>query len=194
MFSNDEAAGYTCRFFLNFSLLYLSNSGQYKTEDVMSKSAKEMTDCITALTTLVEALHKFMDSYPSLRDQLLPATLRLSEALPCVSSFLSVDIGELNRRLTEVERRLSLLESDVAELKNYVVQLRADVAQLKADVAQLTADMTGIRENIAAIKKWIETADRIYATKDDLHKLTWRLYAGMGTFAAGIYFIARYVH
>jgi len=167
----------------------------------MSKSAKEMTDCITALTTLVEALHKFMDSYPSLRDQLLPATLRLSEALPCVSSFLSVDIGELNRRLTEVERRLSLLESDVAELKNYVVQLRADVAQLKADVAQLkadvaqlTADMTGIRENIAAIKKWIETADRIYATKDDLHKLTWRLYAGMGTFAAGIYFIARYVH
>jgi len=27
-----------------------------------------------------------------------------------------------------------------------------------------------------------------------LQKLMWRLYGAMGTFAAGIYFIARYVH
>jgi hypothetical protein len=55
----------------------------------MSNSAKEMTECISALTALVAALHNLMDSYPDLRDQLLPATLRLSEALPCVSALLS---------------------------------------------------------------------------------------------------------
>jgi chromosome segregation ATPase len=135
-----------------------------------------------------------MDSYPDLRDQLLPATLRLSEALPCVSAFLSIDIGELNERLTEVERRLSLLELDVSQLKVDVAQLKVDVAQLKVDIAQLKEDVGGMREDIAGIKKWIESADRIYATKEDLHKQTWRLYGAMASLTAAVYFIARYVH
>lgn len=167
----------------------------------MSNSAKEMTECISALTALVAALHNLMDSYPDLRDQLLPATLRLSEALPCVSAFPSIDIGELNERLTEVERRLSLLELDVAQLKVDVAQLKVDVAQLKIDVAQLKVDVAqlkedvgGMREDIAGIKKWIESADRIYATKEDLHKQTWRLYGAMASLTAAVYFIARYVH
>jgi chromosome segregation ATPase len=181
----------------------------------MSNSSKEMSECIAALATLVTALHKLMDSYPELRPHLLPAVTRLGEALPCFSSLLNIDLGELNERLTEVERRLSLLETevaylqrdvaqlkadvaqlklDVAQLKVDVAQLKADVAQVKVDVTQLKVDVAGMREDIGGFKKWTESADRVYATKDDLNKLTWRLYGAIGTFAAGIYFIARYVH
>jgi len=149
----------------------------------MSNSAKEMTECIGALTALVAALHKLMDSYPEVRPSLLATTTQLSEALPCVSSFLSIDIGELNERLTEVERRLSLLEIDVAQLK-------IDVAKIKEDVALLGKDVTEVKIAIAGINGRLD----IFATKEDLHRQTWRIYGAMATLMAVFYFLVRFVH
>ncbi len=149
----------------------------------MSNSAKEMTECIGALTALVAALHKLMDSYPEVRPSLLATTTQLSEALPCVSSSLSIDIGELNERLTEVERRLSLLEIDVAQLK-------IDVAKIKEDVALLGKDVTEVKIAIAGINGRLD----IFATKEDLHRQTWRIYGAMATLMAVFYFLVRFVH
>lgn len=181
----------------------------------MSNSAKEMTDCVTALTTLVAALHHLMDQHPETKERLLPATIRLSEALPCVSTFLSIDLVEINRRLTDVERRLSLLEADVAQLKSDVAQLKSDVGQLKSDVAQLKSDVAQLKSYVAdlkvdvgqlkkdmvdvkvAIAKIDERMDGLhqtFATKEDLHKLTWRMYGFATGLVAVVYFIARYVH
>lgn len=149
----------------------------------MSNSAKEMTECIGALTALVAALHKLMDSYPEVRPSLLATTTQLSEALPCVSSSLSIDIGELNERLTEVERRLSLLEIDVAQLK-------IDVAKIKEDVALLGKDVTEVMIAIAGINGRLD----IFATKEDLHRQTWRICGAMATLMAVFYFLVRFVH
>ncbi|KQV53954.1 hypothetical protein ASD07_05250 [Duganella sp. Root336D2] len=66
--------------------------------------------------------------------------------------------------------------------------------QLKVDVAQLREDVGSMKEDVTGIKKWIESADRIYATKEDLHKQTWRLYGAMASLTAAVFFIARYVH
>lgn len=170
----------------------------------MSNSAKEMTECVSALTMLVAALHNLMDRYPDLRSGLLQATTRLSEALPCVSSFLSIDIGEINERLTEVERRLSLLEIDVAQLKIDVAQLKIDIAQLKIDIAQLKVDVGEIKEDVALLGKDVTEVKvaiaggngrlDIFASKEDLHKQTWRIYGAMATLMAVFYFLVRFVH
>lgn len=170
----------------------------------MSNSAKEMTDCVTALTTLVAALHHLMDQHPETKERLLPATIRLSEALPCVSTFLSIDLAEINRRLTDVERRLtdverrlSLLEDDVAQLKLDVTQLKIDVAQLKIDVAQLKDDVAQLKAHMIDVKiaiARIEGRLDTFATKEDLHRQTWRIYGVMSALVAVVYFIARYVH
>jgi len=163
----------------------------------MSNSAKEMTECIGALTALVAALHKLMDSYPEVRPSLLATTTQLSEALPCVSSFLSIDIGELNERLTEVERRLSLLEIDVAQLKIDVAQLKIDIAQLKIDVAKIKEDVALLGKDVTEVKIAIAGINGrldIFATKEDLHRQTWRIYGAMATLMAVFYFLVRFVH
>lgn len=163
----------------------------------MSNSAREMTECVAALTMLVEALHKFMDSYPDLQEKLFPVTERLSEALPCVTAFLSIDIGELNERLTEVERRLSLPEIDVAQLTSDGAQLKTDVAQLKVALAKLIADVERLGHNVTEIKVSIAGINGrldTFATKEDLHKQTWRIYGAMATLMAVFYFLVRFVH
>lgn len=146
----------------------------------MSTAAEEMTECFNALTELVSALHRLMDSYPELREHLLPATLRLSETLPCVSFFLSMDTGEINKRLTEVERRLSVLE--------------VDVAQLKADVARINSSLAQIREVFAGMNARLDSL----ATKEELHialhKQTWRISGVITALVAAVYFIADYLH
>ncbi len=163
----------------------------------MSNSAKEMTECVSALTMLVAALHNLMDRYPDLRPGLLQATTRLSEALPCASSFLSIDIGEINERLTEVERRLSLLEIDVAQLKIDVAQLKIDIAQLKVDVGEIKKDVALLGKDVTEVKVAIAGINGrldIFATKEDLHKQTWRIYGAMATLMAVFYFLVRFVH
>ncbi|XLZ69902.1 hypothetical protein ABT364_25765 [Massilia sp. SR12] len=153
----------------------------------MSNAAEEMTECINALTELVSALHRLMDNYPDLREHLLPATLRLSETLPCVSFFLSMDTGEINKRLTDVERRLSVLEVDVAQLK-------ADVAQIKLEVARISSSLAQIREAIAGMNARMDSL----ATKEELHialhKQTWRISGVITALVAAVYFIADYLH
>lgn len=146
----------------------------------MSTAAEETTERINALMELVSALHRLMDSYPALREHLLPATLRLSETLPCVSFFLSMDTGEINKRLTEVERRLSVLE--------------VDVAQLKADVARISSSLAQIREVFAGMNARLDSL----ATKEELHialhKQTWRISGVITALVAAVYFIADYLH
>jgi len=85
----------------------------------MSNSAKAMTECTTALTTLVEALHRLM-----------------------------------------------------------------------ADVERIGNDVTELKISIAGINGRLDT----FATKEDLHKQTWRIYGAMATLMAVFYFLVRYVH
>ncbi|WP_374584955.1 hypothetical protein [Pseudoduganella sp.] len=163
----------------------------------MSNAAEEMTQCINALTELVSALHRLMDNYPELREYLLPATLRLSETIPCVSFFLSMDMGEVERRLSALETDVAQLMIDVAQLKIDVAQLKIDVAQLKIDVAQLKIDIAQLKAEMVEVKVAIARIEGrldTFATKDDLHKQTWRIYGAMTVLVAGVYFIARYVH
>lgn len=158
----------------------------------MSNAAEEMTECINALTELVSALHRLMDSYPELREHLLPATLRLSETLPCVSFFLSMDTGEINKRLTDVERRLSVL--DVAQLKADVAQIKSDIAQIKLEVARISSSLAQIREVFAGVNARMDSL----ATKEELHialhKQTWRISGVITALVAAVYFIADYLH
>lgn len=160
----------------------------------MSTAAEEMTECINALMELVSALHRLMDSYPALREHLLPATLRLSETLPCVSFFLSMDTGEINKRLTEVERRLSVLEVDVAQLKADVAQIKSDIAQIKLEVARISSSLAQIREVFAGVNARMDSL----ATKEELHialhKQTWRISGVITALVAAVYFIADYLH
>lgn len=60
----------------------------------------------------------------------------------------------------------------------------------EVDVAQLKADMVEVKVALARIEGRLDT----FATKDDLHKQTWRIYGAMTALVAAVYFIARYVH
>lgn len=160
----------------------------------MSNSAKEITECTNALTALIAALHNVMEKHPDLKAYLLPATIRLGEALPCVSSFLNMDLEKINLRLTEVENKLSLLEVDIAQLKSDVAQLKVDVAQLKTDVAQIKVALAHLGDEVTELKVAVAKIDGrldAFATKEDLYKQTWLTYGAMTALVAAVYFIPR---